>query len=211
MRPTHKLACAVAVVLIGGAAPARAQAFADLKNSLVDYSRADYSPRKSCDAIAAFKSKEIVRISAATIMAAAATPVYCRVTGMLSPEIAFEVSLPAKWNGRFYMIGNGGHAGESLDDAARATQRSDALQRGFAFAQTNTGHDARQEPGATFVLSNPQKAIDYAYRAVHLTTVTTKDITKDYYGRAVSRSYHIRAGAPGLDDCDALASGSRSD
>ena len=189
MRLTHKLAYAVAVVLITGAAPARAQAFADLKSALVDYSRADYSPRKSCDVIAGFKSKEIVRINAATIPADAAAPLHCRVTGVLSPEIAFEVSLPAKWNGRFYMIGNGGHAGESLDDAARATQRSEALQRGFAFAQTNTGHDARQEPGATFVLSNPQKAIDYAYRAVHLTAVTAKDITKDYYGRAVSRSY----------------------
>ena len=35
-------------------------------------------------------------------------------------------------------------------------------------------------------MSNPQKAIDYAYRAVHLTAVTAKDITKDYYGRAAS-------------------------
>jgi feruloyl esterase len=38
-------------------------------------------------------------------------------------------------------------------------------------------------------MSNPQKAIDYAYRAVHLTAVTAKAITKDYYGRAVSKAY----------------------
>jgi hypothetical protein len=87
------------------------------------------------------------------------------------------------------MIGNGGHAGESLDDAGRVAQRNAALQLGFAFAQTNTGHDSRKEPGGTFVLSNPQKAIDYAYRAVHLTAVTAKDITKDYYGKAVSFAY----------------------
>ena len=109
--------------------------------------------------------------------------------GLLSPEIAFEVSLPAKWNGRFYMIGNGGHAGEAVDDPGRVAQRNQALQLGFAFAQTNTGHDARKEPGASFVMSNPQKAIDYAYRAVHLTATTTKDITKDYYGKPVSRAY----------------------
>ena len=42
---------------------------------------------------------------------------------------------------------------------------------------------------ARFVLSNPQKAIDYAYRAVHLTATTAKDITKEYYGKAVSRAY----------------------
>ena len=38
-------------------------------------------------------------------------------------------------------------------------------------------------------MSNPQKAIDYAYRAVHLTATTSKDITKDYYGKPVSRAY----------------------
>ena len=118
----------------------------------------------------------------------AAAPAHCKVSGVLSPEIAFEVSLPAKWNGRFYMIGNGGHAGESLEDPGRVAQKNQALQLGFAFAQTNTGHDARKEPGASFVLSNPQKAIDYAYRAVHLTALTSKDITKDYYGRAASKS-----------------------
>ena len=38
-------------------------------------------------------------------------------------------------------------------------------------------------------MSNPQKAIDYAYRAVHLTAKTAKDITKDYYGKPISRAY----------------------
>ena len=42
-------------------------------------------------------------------------------------------------------------------------------------AQTNTGHDASKEPSASFVLSNPQKALDYAYRAVHVTAVTAKE------------------------------------
>jgi len=169
--------------------PGRAQAFADQKTALVDYSKADTEPRKACEALGKFKSKEIAQIRAAMMLTDAVAPAHCRVTGLLSPEIAFEVSLPAKWNGRFYMIGNGGHAGEAMDDPGRVAQRNQALQLGFAFAQTNTGHDARKEPGATFVLSNPQKAIDYAYRAVHLTATTTKDITKAYYGKAVSRAY----------------------
>ena len=171
------------------AVPASAQAFSEVKSALVNYAQADLIPRKECGALGSFKSKEIAEIKATAMPADATSPIHCRVTGLLSPEIAFEVSLPAKWNGRFYMIGNGGHAGESLDDAGRASQRSAALQLGFAFAQTNTGHDSRKEPGGTFVLSNPQKAIDYAYRAVHLTAVTTKDITKDYYGKAIAYSY----------------------
>src|SRR5262249_36740421 len=130
-----------------------AQAFADAKSSAVDYSKADLAPKKACETMGAFKSKEIAQISAMMVASTATAPEHCRVTGMLKPEIAFEVSLPAKWNGRFYMIGNGGHAGESLEDPGRIAQRNAALQVGFAFAQTNTGHDARKEPGASFVMS----------------------------------------------------------
>ena len=169
-------------------APVRAQDFADLKSALVDYSQADLVPRKTCEAMAKFKTKEVVQISA-TPMETGDAPAHCRVTGVLSPEIAFEVSLPAKWNGRFYMIGNGGFAGDSLDAPTRVEQRNAALRVGFAFAQTNTGHDAAKEPGASFVMSNPQKAIDYAYRAVHLTATTAKEITKEYYGRTASHAY----------------------
>jgi hypothetical protein len=181
--------CTVAVMIAAAPVAARAQAFADLKGALVDYSKATTEPRKACDALGKFKSKEIAQISAVAISASDAAPAHCRVTGLLSPEIAFEVSLPAKWNGRFYMIGNGGHAGEAMDDPGRVSQRNAALQLGFAFAQTNTGHDARKEPGASFVLSNPEKATDYAWRAVHLTATTTKGITKDYFGKSASRSY----------------------
>jgi len=181
---------AYAVILVAlGTPSARAQAFADLKSALVDYSKADLQPHKTCEDLGKFKSKELAQIAAAAMPAANGAPAHCRVTGVISPEIAFEVSLPSKWNGRFYMIGNGGHAGEALDDAGRVAQRNDALRLGFAFAQTNTGHDARKEPGGTFVMSNPQKAIDYAWRAVHLTATTAKDITKEYYGKSISKAY----------------------
>ena len=179
----------VAILMTMGATRVHAQDFSDLKSALVDYSKADMGARKECAEIGKFKSKDIVQIAAAAIPATDASPSYCRVTGLLDPEIAFEVSLPAKWNGRFYMIGNGGFAGDALDNPGRVAQRNEALKLGFAFAQTNTGHDARKEPGATFVLSNPQKAIDYAYRAVHLTAQTTREITKAYYGKPISYAY----------------------
>ncbi|HUK00685.1 MAG TPA: tannase/feruloyl esterase family alpha/beta hydrolase [Steroidobacteraceae bacterium] len=187
MRAAATGACIGALLL--ACSSAYAQAFADAKRALVDYSKAELVPGVSCASLTGFKSKDLGEIHAETVAAAGATPAHCRISGTLKPEIAFEVSLPAQWNGRFYMIGNGGHAGESLQDPSRTSQRDAALQMGFAFAQTNTGHDARKEPGATFVLSNPQKAIDYAYRAVHLTAVTAKAITARYYARPVARSY----------------------
>jgi feruloyl esterase len=167
----------------------QAQVFADVKSSLVDYSKSNLAPRQTCVAIGRYQGREIVELHSVAIPADSSAPAHCRVTGTLSPEIAFEVSLPARWNGRFYMIGNGGHAGESLEDPFRTAQRNRALQLGFAFAQTNTGHDAHKEPGASFVMSDPEKAIDYAYRAVHLTTVTAKAITARYYAKPPARSY----------------------
>lgn len=166
-----------------------AQTFADRKSALVDYSKTEVSPAKTCEELGKFTSDDIAQITATSMGPTGEAPAHCFVKGLLKPEIAFEVRLPAKWNGRFYMIGNGGHAGEALDDARRVAQLNEALQVGFAAAQTNTGHDSRKEPGGTFVLSNPQKAIDYAYRAVHLTAATAKSIINEYYGKAVSYAY----------------------
>ena len=179
----------LALLVTAAAAPGWGQDFAEVKTALVDYSKAEVEPHKTCGELGKFKSKDIAQIAAEAIASTDTAPAFCRVSGLLSPEIAFEVALPAKWNGRFYMIGNGGFAGDALDNPARVTQRNEALRLGFAFAQTNTGHDVRKEPGATFVLSNPQKAIDYAYRAVHLTAKTAKDITKDYYRKSISKAY----------------------
>lgn len=76
-----------------------------------------------------------------------------------------------------------------MEDRGRVAQREAALAQGFAFAQTNTGHYASKEPSGSFVMSNPQKAIDYAWRAVHLTAVTAKEITREYYAKPASYSY----------------------
>jgi hypothetical protein len=185
-----RVAAGSLVLVYASAGVAHGQAFANVENAAVDYRQADAEPRITCDRLAAaFKSKEVAEIRASLIPAAAPVPAHCRVSGVLKPEIGFEVSLPTKWNRRFYMIGNGGHAGEAPDDPGRAAQRSAALEHGFVIASTNTGHDARREPRATFVLSNPQKAVDYAYRAVHLTATTAKAIAERYYSTSVARSY----------------------
>ena len=120
--------------------------------------------------------------------ATADTPQHCRVTGVIAPEVAFEVNLPDRWNRRFYMTGNGGLAGDALDGPTQRRSHRGAAATASCIARTNTGHDARKEPSGSFVLSNPQKAIDYAYRAVHVTAETAKKIATDYYGRSRSRS-----------------------
>jgi hypothetical protein len=181
--------CASAVIASAMASAACAQPFANAPGSLAGYTRGTVRPAKECMALNTNGIADVVEIAARTVAAEGNTPEHCRVSGVLAPEIAFEVSLPAAWNGRLYMIGNGGHAGEALDNAGRVAQVRQALEQGFAVAQTNTGHYASKEPSATFVLSNPQKAVDYAYRAVHLTAVTAKEIANRHYARPVAKSY----------------------
>ena len=180
---------AMASILGGWAGPAGAQAFSEAATSPIRYSRAPIAPQQPCEALARSLGGEITHLRARALPATDTAPAHCRLNGYFAPEVAFEVNLPANWNGRFYMFGNGGHAGENLDDPGRAAQRAAALKQGFAVAQTNTGHDARNEPGASFGLNNPQKLVDYAYRAVHLTANTAKRFAHEYYDQPVKYSY----------------------
>jgi hypothetical protein len=179
-----------ALVLAAAWSPAvPAQPFANARSSEAGYLDAARRPGVACEALDTRGIADVVEIAARSVGAEGNAPPHCRIAGTLAPEIAFEVSLPTPWNGRLYMIGNGGHAGEALDNPGRVAQVRQGLEHGFAVAQTNTGHDARKEPSATFVLSNPQKAVDYAYRAVHLTAVTAKEIANRYYARPVDNAY----------------------
>jgi hypothetical protein len=166
-----------------------AQPFSNATTSLSGYATANIAPGLDCLDLAGLELQELVTINSENVPANGNIPAHCKVSGMLDPEIAFEVDLPARWNGRFYMIGNGGHAGQRPEDPFQVAGRNVALQFGFAAASTNTGHNADEEPGASFVMSNPQKAIDYAYRAVHLTAVTSKAIASLYYSQSVNYSY----------------------
>jgi hypothetical protein len=178
----------VVSLLCATASQASAQAFANASRSLAKYAVADSMPAKPCEALSAYKGQGIVSIAARVVAATADTPQHCRVTGTITPEVAFEINLPDRWNQRFYMTGNGGLAGDALDTPTNA-DRTGALANGFVHARTNTGHDARKEAGGSFILSNPQKAIDYAYRAVHATADAAKKIATDYYARPITFSY----------------------
>jgi hypothetical protein len=145
-------------------------------------------PRLQCDAVVSMTTYEFSVLSATTTPAAGSVPQFCRILGQILPEVRFELSLPSEWNGRLYMFGNGGYAGEALEAPARVRIRNAALQHGFAVVQTNTGHDAAVEPLGTFAV-NSQKLLDYAYRAVHVTALTAKRIASAYYEQQARRSY----------------------
>ena len=175
------------------------------------------APKQACAALVAQTGYDFSIVSATTTnRTPAEAPEYCRVVGLIQPEIRFEIDLPSTWNGRIYMFGNGGYAGEALDGAGRQAAATRAVSRGFVAAQTNTGHDGATEPLAAFA-SSPQKVIDYAFRAVHGTAVTAKTLAQAYYGTPTRRAYFdgcSTGGRQGLieaqrfpDDFDGIVAG----
>ena len=146
------------------------------------------APKVACRDLRSTTTYDYSIDNAAIVPAKDPTQEFCPVQGQILPEVRFEVSLPRAWNGRLYMFGNGGFAGENLSAPGRVVRRDAALAKGFAVVSTNTGHDAAREPLATFAAS-PQKLIDYAYRAVHVSALTAKQLARTYYGSAPERSY----------------------
>src|SRR5882672_6041906 len=140
-------------------------------------------------------------------------PAHCRVNAILRPspdsEIEMEAWLPENWNGKFQFVGGGGWAG-IISFAAMVT----AVQEGYATASTDTGHKGGN---ALFAMNHPDKVVDFAYRAVHETTVQTKALIAKYYERPARLSYWngcSTGGRQGLmeaqkfpDDFDAIVAG----
>ncbi|HEY2377894.1 MAG TPA: tannase/feruloyl esterase family alpha/beta hydrolase [Gemmatimonadaceae bacterium] len=113
----------------------------------------------------------------------ARTP-HCRVTGVISKEILFVVTLPDKWNQRLLMGGNGGFAGSINRDVARNATY------GYVTVSTNTGHaDPADGAGAKWALNNPERQINYAFLGVHRTVEVAKVLTKAFYGAEPRYSY----------------------
>lgn len=163
------------------------------------------TPAKPCEELAALVLPD-TRITAATLVPAGGfvpeeaeppyvppslyqtLPAFCRVAATLTPtpdsEIGFELWMPAAgWNGKLMGTGNGGAQG-----AIFHWSMGGPLERGYAVANTDTGHEGE---GAdwSFAVGHPEKLTDYAWRAVHEMTVTSKIIIEAYYATAPRFSY----------------------
>ena len=76
-------------------------------------------------------------------------PAFCRVVGIVKPEVQFELWLPAQWNRKYMAVGNGGMAG-----AVPVAAMVDPLSRGYAVGSTDTGHVSGNDDG-TWALARP--------------------------------------------------------
>ncbi len=146
-------------------------------------------PSIACGELRSLTSFDLYVIGATVIPASATAPEHCRASLMVPPEINIEVNLPTAWNGRLYMFGNGGWAGESFEAPGRVANRARGLKAGFVTAATDTGHSAASEPGASFAVSR-QKLLDFGFRSLHVTAEAAKLMARTYYGAGPSKSYY---------------------
>lgn len=109
---------------------------------------------------------------------------HCKVTGVIGPEIHFELLLPEKWNGKFVFGGGGGFVGSVINTSLLLG----SLQNGYASVGTDTGHKGHPLD-ASWALNNQERIVNFGHQAVHRTTVTAKALTKAYYQMDLALSY----------------------
>lgn len=187
---------ALALCLAAAGLAAHAQnvgSFRDAAKAAVNYTNPVASSTGDCAKlgrqVVSVERARMTVLASEVVAAAQGVPAFCRIVAMLDPEVLIEVALPMRWNGRLYMRGNGGYAGERIDAPNRVALRDEALKRGFVAAQTNTGHDAVAQPLGSFAQNNLAKLVDYSHRAIHLTAQASKDLAAAFYGRRPARSY----------------------
>lgn len=113
------------------------------------------------------------------------TPEHCLVTGTVATpgnSVRFQVGWPSRWNGKFLFQGVGGFAG-SLGSLR------EGLQRGYATATTDTGHQGESGTDGRWALNDRPKELDYGHRGTHAATVATKELTRAFFGDAPRYAY----------------------
>ena len=125
---------------------------------------------------------------------------FCRVRGTATPvkgsRIGFEVWLPTsgRWNGKFMQAGNGGTAG-----AVPLGSLLDGVIRGYAAAATDGGHEWPDGLDYGWAVDQPERIVDFGWRAVQRTTAAAKRIVTAGYGRAPKKSYFVGCSDGGRD------------
>src|ERR1035438_3824703 len=103
-------------------------------------------------------------------------------------DIRFELWLPprAGCNGKFEGVGSGASLGTIQYPALMR-----ALVRGYATAATDNGHQSESGFDESWAMGQPERVVDFGYRAQHMVTQAAKTLTERFYGRAPRHSYFV--------------------
>jgi feruloyl esterase len=154
----------------------------------------------SCESLSSLKLPDTTIAMALPVAAntfaprAGAKPVpvaFCRVAGSIKPtsdsDIKFEVWLPqAGWTGRYESVGDGGFA-----EAISLNEMVTPLRLAQPARARTMEHESAKNTQTEWAVGHPEKLIDFAYRAVHVTAEVGKAVTAAFYGSKPKYSYFI--------------------
>lgn len=163
-------------------------------------------------------------IVSATVVPAGGTNAYdyCRVAGIVAPQIEFELRLPtATYRQRYLQEGCGGYCGRvSLTNPPPAAAGCTPVTDGsFVIGQDNQGHQGGGPADVWAV--DPQLKVDFGYRSEHVFALAAKAIISTFYGKVPKYSYYVGCSNGGRealmeaqrypDDFDGIIAGAPAD
>ncbi len=118
-------------------------------------------------------------------------PPFCRVRGVIAPEIGFEARLPLEnWNRKLLQTGCGGFCGQVLaDKPGRSNAINYAVERGYAAITTDGGHKGAHIGDARWALDNAEAEAVYAHRAIPLTHAAAYELIRAVYSQDPRYAY----------------------
>jgi hypothetical protein len=181
--PRTALGLVFGLALLAGARPAAADDAICGAYAPAGALAAPATTRLSADLLATPDAPTTI-LSVESVAAAAPLPAYCRIRGLTTPQIHFELRLPAaQWNGKLLMQGCGGMCGWLNMGAT-----DDSLERHYAVVNTDMGHQSPPNVAA-WAHENRSAELDFAYRSTWTTATVARLIATSFYGRAPQRAY----------------------
>lgn len=166
--------------------------FSDWQSSPIEFSETPYQSKIDCESLRSWSVEPAQILLAKTVSEEDGQPEYCDVLGHIQSNIKFRMFLPTDWNGRFFMVGNGGLAGDDQlepEYPQHLNKMRTAIRHGFATVMTDSGHSEAEQPGGSFAHNNFSSEIDFAFRAIHVVSEAAKSLIKEVYDRSPDHSY----------------------
>jgi len=139
---------------------------------------------------------------------------YCKVVGVVrprragSPNLQFEVNLPARWNGRAVQMGGGGYNGTlvtGLTVYSNQPPTADTpLEQGYVTLGSDGGHQGRPGFDGSFALDD-EALLNFGRQSIKKTHDAALAVIERAYGRPPRRFYFIGGSQGGHEALDAAA------
>ncbi len=139
---------------------------------------------------------------------------FCKVTGIVkphnasSPNLEFEVNLPAEWNRRALQMGGGGYDGSlatGLTQYSNQAPNSDTpLKQGYVTLGSDGGHKGKPGFDGTFGLDD-EALLNYGKESVKKAHDAAMAVIVKAYGQRPNRFYFIGGSQGGHEALDAAA------